>query len=61
MYSLKAAFVNNFKQADDTTDSGNIENELFMVLYRNSTDGHVHLFLATSCEGLYEAFQGALK
>jgi len=59
-------------QADGTTDCGNIENELFMILYLDPycTDGQVHIrnrFLTTrylksgTAEGLYDAFGNALK
>ena len=59
-------------QADGSTDSGNTENELFMILYLDPycKDGSVHIrdqFLTTrylnsgTAEGLYEAFGRALK
>ena len=59
-------------QADGSTDSGNTENELFMILYLDPycKDGSVHIrdqFLTTrylnsgTAKGLYEAFGRALK
>ena len=59
-------------QADGTTDSGNIENKLFMILYLDPyrTDGQVHIqnrFFTTrylkcgTAEGLYNAFGNALE
>ena len=59
-------------QADGTTDTGNIENELFLIVYLdyNSSDGRVRVLnkfltvrrpMSTDAEGLFNCLQHAVK